>query len=123
MVESRSQEVRPGDKVRRATDAEDCKVFQTDRFFRSNGMWYFATREGVDFGPFTIRPDSEKALDRYIDTQQTMQRVCRRDPNIGEENQRDEQSVAGAAKTISAWRLDRAGRPSGSYSDRSDKHN
>ena len=108
--------------MRRATDTEECKAFQTDRFFKINGMWYFATREGVDFGPFTIRPDGEKAVRRYIDTQKTMQRLRARDPNITEENQWDEQGVATAAKTISDWRFDRTLRPNQWYSDRTDKH-
>jgi hypothetical protein len=26
--------------------------FRSDRVFRSNGTWYFHTREGIDVGPF-----------------------------------------------------------------------
>ena len=107
---------------RRKTDRTECKAFQTDRFFKSNGMWYFATREGIDFGPFTIRPDGEKAARRYIETQHIMRRLRSRDPNITDENQWDDQDVALAAKEVSNWRLDRDSRPNSMYTDRADKH-
>ena len=106
---------------RRKTDESEVKVFQTDRFFKSNDMWYFATREGIDFGPFTIRADGEKAVRRYIETQHIMQRLRARDPNITEENKWDAQDVALAAQDVSNWRLDRSSRPNSMYSDRADK--
>ena len=107
--------------MRRATDGEQAgKFFQTDRFFRSEGMWYFTTREGIDFGPFTIRPDGEKALLRYLDTQRTMDRLRHRDPSM--KDQWDVQDVANAARDVASWRLDRNSRSDRYYVDRSDKH-
>ena len=108
--------------MHRTTDNEPGRYFQTERFFRVEGQWYFATREGIDFGPFTIRHDGERALQRYLDTQHTMQRLRRRDPGLAKESQWDSQSVADAANEISQWRLDRNQRPDGMYSDRSKKH-
>jgi len=29
--------------------------FRSERIFRSNGLWYFHTREGIDVGPFGTR--------------------------------------------------------------------
>jgi hypothetical protein len=29
--------------------------FRSERIFRSNGQWYFHTREGIDVGPFATR--------------------------------------------------------------------
>ena len=58
--------------MHRITDIDAKCVFQTDRYFRGDGMWYFATREQIDFGPFASRIDAEVACQRYIDTQQTM---------------------------------------------------
>lgn len=108
--------------MRRATDQADCRVFQTDRFFKANGLWYFATREGIDFGPFTIRADGEKAILRYIETQRIMRRLRNRDPNINDANRWDDQGVANAAQEVSSWRLDRGSRSDSKYSDRSTKH-
>ena len=106
----------------RASDQTEKQFFQTDRFFRSDGMWYFATREGVDFGPFTVKNDGEKALQRYVDTQKTMARLRRRDPTIRDGNAWDNQNVAKAAQDISGWRLERNARSDSIYSDRSEKH-
>jgi hypothetical protein len=108
--------------MHRATDREPKSYFQTDRFFRSEGMWYFSTREGIDFGPFTIKIDGEKALRRYIDTQKTMQRLRRRDPTLNEERQWNDQSVANAASDVAKWRLDRNSRPDSMYVDRDERH-
>ena len=108
--------------MRRSTDTEEPKVFRTDRFFQADGSWYFATREGIDFGPFTIRPDGEKAVHRYIETQDVMARLRHRDPTLGEDDGWDGREVALAAKDVSNWRLDRDSRPGSMYVDRSDKH-
>lgn len=108
--------------MRRATDPADARFFQSDRFFRSDGGWYFATREGVNFGPFTVRPDGEKALARYIDTQRTMRRLRARDPSLNEQRQWNDQSVARAAREVADWRLDRSTRSNDQYSDRDEKH-
>ena len=108
--------------MHRMTDSADTRFFQSDRFFASDGQWFFTTREGVDFGPFTVRSDGEKALQRYIDTQRTMRRLRARDPVLDEERQWNDQSVARAAREVADWRLDRSQRSNGLYSDRSDKH-
>jgi hypothetical protein len=34
--------------------------FRTDRIFRSDGAWYFATREGIDVGPYEHREDARR---------------------------------------------------------------
>lgn len=106
----------------RAGDTAPMSCFRTERFFLSNGQWYFATREGIDFGPFTIRTDGEKALARYLDTQRTMRRLRQRDPAIDADRAWNDQSVAQAAREVSDWRLDRAGRPDARYSDRDQRH-
>jgi hypothetical protein len=106
----------------RVTDQDKSSVFQSDRFFLAEGLWYFATREGVDFGPFTVRSDGEKALLRYLDTQKTMRKLRGRDPMLNEERQWNDQSVAHAAREVADWRLDRSGRTNSLYADRSDKH-
>ncbi|MBK80222.1 MAG: hypothetical protein CMQ43_04820 [Gammaproteobacteria bacterium] len=107
--------------MRRATDPADVQCFRSDRFFRAEGAWFFATREGIDFGPFTARHDGEKALARYIDTQHTMQRLRSRDPALRDE-QWDDQSVARAAREVADWRLDRGGRSNALYVDREERH-
>jgi hypothetical protein len=39
---------------RRKNDSPDNRktYFRSDRIFRSNGQWFFHTREGIDVGPF-----------------------------------------------------------------------
>lgn len=109
--------------MRRAADQTDSSYFQSDRFFTSGGQWYFTTREGIDFGPFTIRSDGETALQRYLDTQRVMRRLRARDPAIDAERQWNDRSVAEAAREVADWRLDRAGRSSnGLRSDRTGEH-
>lgn len=106
----------------RRSDTEDIKRFQTDRYFRSEDSWFFATREGVDFGPYTIRIDAEKALKRYLETQDTMAKLRHRDPTLTDDGEWSSANVASAAKDVTNWREDRKSRPDDMYTDRADKH-
>lgn len=36
------------------------------RFFQRDGYWYYATREGVDIGPFDSVDDAESGCREYI---------------------------------------------------------
>lgn len=36
------------------------------RYFQRNGYWYYATREGVDIGPFDSVDDAESGVQEYI---------------------------------------------------------
>ncbi len=40
--------------------------FRTDRFFQSEGEWYFMTREGSVEGPFESRRDAANRLATYL---------------------------------------------------------
>ena len=108
--------------MHRTTDKERSKAFQSERFFSSDGIWYFTTREGIDFGPFTTRSDGEKALFRYLDTQRTMHRLRSRDPNIADDYKWDVQGVAEAANEIAECRFDRTKRSNDLYADREESH-
>ena len=39
---------------------------RSERFTFANGAWYFATREGMDVGPFADREHAQKACDRLL---------------------------------------------------------
>lgn len=104
----------------RPDDPSSARYFQSERFFTSEGQWYFATREGVDFGPFSVRSDGEKALERYLDTQRTMRRLRGRDPAISAESQWNDASVARAAREVADWRLERRTQGDGDDSPLSD---
>ena len=43
--------------------------FRSERFYHANNSWYFLIRGGNAKGPFDNRPDAEKALHQYIETQ------------------------------------------------------
>ena len=40
--------------------------FRTNRYFSTNGAWYFMTREGVEMGPFIDKDDAEAELMMFI---------------------------------------------------------
>lgn len=40
--------------------------FRSDRFLKVNNSFYFATREGVEIGPFKSKSEAELGLDRFI---------------------------------------------------------
>lgn len=40
---------------------------RTRRFFNNEGYWYYATREGIDIGPFDSLSEAEEGLSAYID--------------------------------------------------------
>ena len=51
----------------RQDDASERHYFRADRLFMTNGEWYFATREGVDRGPYGSRDEALRALAAFID--------------------------------------------------------
>lgn len=61
--------------MQRSTDIAPKHYFRAERVFLSDGEYYFATREGVDQGPYANAFDAEKALGYYVRTQHTMRRV------------------------------------------------
>ncbi|MDH5180238.1 MAG: DUF6316 family protein [Gammaproteobacteria bacterium] len=42
--------------------------YRTGRFFSADSMWYFASREGIDHGPFPSRTLAVDALKRYLES-------------------------------------------------------
>lgn len=51
---------------RRRDDCTGKRYFRSERLFVSNGLWYFATREGVDQGPFRSRALVERAIAAFV---------------------------------------------------------
>jgi hypothetical protein len=52
--------------VHRSTDTTPQTRFRSERFFRSDGQWYFNTREGTIEGPFRTRDAARDALTQYL---------------------------------------------------------
>lgn len=48
------------------TGEQDQAWFRANRFYRLKDNWYFSTREGVDFGPFTTKEEAEEELKDFI---------------------------------------------------------
>ena len=44
---------------------------RTGRFFCQQGNWFFRTREGMDYGPFTSRTECKYAFEEFIDVVST----------------------------------------------------
>jgi len=86
--------------MRRATDSEDRHWFRSDRFFTSDGAWFFTTRENANFGPFTRFPDAQQSLRRYLETQRSVQRVRGHVPALDPDDTFDANSVAALAEHI-----------------------
>ena len=40
--------------------------FRTGRFFTADSKWYFATREGINHGPYNSKYDAEVNLEFFI---------------------------------------------------------
>jgi len=94
----------------RQTDSNDAHFFRMNRFFRSEGLWYFKTREGVDIGPFVELDDGTLTLDRFLDTQKIMRRLQIRDVSLPEDDQWSPRHVAEAAQQVAGWRFDSLAR-------------
>ena len=52
--------------ARRIDDSESRSVFRSDRFFFSDGKWFFNTREAETLGPYARRAEAEVALTEFI---------------------------------------------------------
>ncbi len=50
--------------------------FRSNRFYKVKDYWYFATREGVDFGPFKSQAEADEALKNYMQTEENEQDNC-----------------------------------------------
>ncbi len=46
--------------------------FRTERFFSVADKWYFATREGVDSGPYASRDRAAEGLKRFLKVAQLL---------------------------------------------------
>ena len=53
--------VRDGDKIEGGASTWE----RSERFFEENGLYYFATREGVNVGPFASCNMAKRALELY----------------------------------------------------------
>ena len=51
---------------KRKDDEELKSRFRTDRMIKSEGVWYYCTREGDLQGPFNTRSEAEHHLEKYI---------------------------------------------------------
>ena len=40
--------------------------FRSERIFNANGGWYFSTREEMEVGPFSDRPEAHAALLEFL---------------------------------------------------------
>ena len=52
--------------MQRHTDHRQAMYFRTDRFHRTNGYWYFLTREGKNVGPFEHKKSAERELECFL---------------------------------------------------------
>lgn len=53
-------------KMQRKTDDPGSIHFHANRIHRTNGLWYFETREGDNVGPFDSKEEARKALSRFM---------------------------------------------------------
>ena len=52
--------------MRRKTDDPRSIHFHANRIHRTNGLWYFETREGDNVGPFDSKEEARKELSRFM---------------------------------------------------------
>lgn len=52
--------------MERKSDTHTTIHYHANRFYRINGEWYYSTREGEDFGPFTMQDSAQKSLAKYL---------------------------------------------------------
>ena len=52
--------------MQRKTDDPRSIHFHANRIHRTNGLWYFETREGDNVGPFGSQEEARKELSRFM---------------------------------------------------------
>lgn len=58
--------------------------YRTGRFFTSDSQWFFASREGIDHGPYVNKSRAEAALKQHIDDCQKVEnRLVRHSDSYG----------------------------------------
>lgn len=43
------------------------QFLRSGRFFQTQGNWFFKTREGIDYGPFTSKTECRYAYNEFLD--------------------------------------------------------
>lgn len=54
-------------RANRSGEKGDVPERASSRLLQKGGYWYYATREGVDIGPFDSRADAELGVCEFID--------------------------------------------------------
>ena len=62
-------------KTKYRNGEESRLYFRSIRFYNVNGKYFFSTREGLEIGPYASKELAESALDCYIQSKQTQQKV------------------------------------------------
>jgi hypothetical protein len=84
----------------RKNDSGTVRHFHTDRFFLVSGGWYFATREGENFGPFNHRDEAATRLHDYLETQSIMSRLRTIDPALNDDDPENAKRIARLASDL-----------------------
>ena len=65
--------------MQRKTDDPRSIHFHVKRIHRTNGLWYFETREGGNVGPFGSQEEARKELSRFM--AETVAETAGQNPN------------------------------------------
>lgn len=52
---------------KRSGENSTCEFTRSGRFYCQQGNWYFKTREGLNYGPYSSRTECKYAYDEFID--------------------------------------------------------
>ncbi len=51
----------------RVGESTSRQFIRSGRFFQTQGNWYFKTREGINYGPYTNKTECRYAYNEFID--------------------------------------------------------
>ncbi|TQV71422.1 hypothetical protein FLL45_19905 [Aliikangiella marina] len=63
---------------------------KSDRVFYRPMGWYFATREGLDMGPFPSRRSAEAEIGYYLESMKKLSKTAKKEPVIEVEQPTEE---------------------------------
>ena len=67
---------------------------KSDRVFYRPMGWYFATREGLDMGPFPSRRSAEAEIGYYLESMKKLSKpAAKTEPKIDADHQTEEESL------------------------------
>ncbi|MGX5173487.1 DUF6316 family protein [Aliikangiella sp. IMCC44653] len=83
-TQHQESEVNKPDYNSRSGESNVKEFPRSGRFFCTRGLWFFKTREGLDYGPYNSRTECKYAYNEFIEVVSTLSDISSEPTNFEE---------------------------------------